>query len=114
MRAIELKTLRDRVRLNGKMEELPPFSYRNNILGIIARNPADLIGIARIRELDRLYAPFEAAKDGDVVNLEDADYKVLMGLLDELQMEGYNRYLVRLVDDLEAAPKLKKGDNDGA
>jgi len=82
-----------------------PYSYREAVLAVLMA-PVNEMRIDRLRMVDRLYGLFEKASDGDVISLEDEEYRALLAKLTEVQFTGYNRYLVRFVDDIEGAPAL--------
>jgi len=104
--------------LNRYRETQPlfPYSYREAALAVLLAPVAEM-RIDRLRIIDKLYGLFEQASDGDVISLEEEEYRVFLTKLAEVQFTGYNRYLVRFVDDIEGAPVLdlnvKKKEKEG-
>lgn len=114
MKTIQLETLDDHLPLKdglgnevfdkeGILREAPPFSFRENLIAVLGAPMAEGLKLQRIRELDRVFRIVEATKENGILQLEDADYDVLMEHLNVMNFGGYNRYICRLVGALEAA-----------
>ena len=107
-RTIELKvvdtgTMQD---AEGKEIKRPNFSYRENFLALLAAQVNDGLTIGDIGKLLKPYGKLEDAKDGDLIVLEDEEYKTVKEHLGKVRFVVFNRWLGEMMADFENAPEM--------
>lgn len=97
--------------IDGSLKEIPTVTMYDFVMDSICSSANignGIEGAKRVRKLDRA---FEDAKPGDVVGVEDADYKVVMEVISKIQW-ARPALAAQLLPLLEAWEVAEKQDEE--